>query len=159
MCSMKSSGVRALNCSHSATTTQLAHRTGQDRVCAFEHESGQRDFLDGWIKRADCASASRSASAIFNKGASRTRQYSAQTRGQQTPPFFCVAFQALQARAQRREALWIITQHLRRPADNLGLTLSPRDHEGRDLLTGQIIVPADVITGPGPVKKLCSIIP
>jgi hypothetical protein len=75
----------------------------------FVHSSASNPasalFLTTGSNTLTCASASRSALAIFNEGASRTHQYSAQTRDQKAPPFSLSAYQASQARAQRSEAL------------------------------------------------------
>ena len=145
----------------SGLTANIASKTANGaQVCAFEHfKSGQRGFLDDWIKHADVRFCFEKLFSDFQRGGFPHSSVFGSTRGQKASPFSLSAYQASQARAQRRGALWAVAQHLRRPADNLGLTSSPCDDEAQNLLTSRIIIRGHVITGPGLVKKLCSIIP
>ena len=73
-------GVRALNCSRGLRRRSM--RNGQTGGLEFAHSSISNPagevFLTTGSNTLTCASASRSSSAIFNEGASRTHQYSAQ---------------------------------------------------------------------------------
>jgi hypothetical protein len=146
MCSMKSSGVRALNCSHSAATTQpRTGQTGRDRVCAFEHfKSGQRDFLGNWIKRAEMRFRFVKRFSDFQRGGFlHSSVFGSNTRPKKSH-LFPLRLSKLRKRELSDAKRFGPSHILRRPADNLGLTSSPRDEVVYNLLTSRIIVLADM---------------